>query len=242
MSSSAHRILGVSAGASTDDVKKAFRKKAMQWHPDRHQGEQAKAKAEVEFRRVTGAYEQLTGKGPAVRGGGGGGGGGSAHSAGGPTGSRTRYAHQEDYYEAARAARAAREAERQRRNHATRRTAGQAWWGHPRGSGFENVWRNVYQQEAARRARQERKTATGLVIFAGVAGLLWGAVKFASWHHRTSVESSPEFTDAWFNPMTRRYERPHADMYHRDNLIRGVIVRKPRGQVWDPASGKQGDA
>jgi molecular chaperone DnaJ len=45
--------------ASEDDIKKAYRKLAMKYHPDRNQGEAAKA-AEEKFKEVKEAYEMLS--------------------------------------------------------------------------------------------------------------------------------------------------------------------------------------
>jgi len=50
-----HAILGVSPGISPEDLKKAYRKKAMEHHPDRGGNEE-------KFKEVTEAYEVLTGK------------------------------------------------------------------------------------------------------------------------------------------------------------------------------------
>jgi DnaJ-class molecular chaperone len=49
--------LGVSEDASADDIKKSYRKLAMQWHPDRNQGNSA---AEERFKEITAAYETLS--------------------------------------------------------------------------------------------------------------------------------------------------------------------------------------
>ncbi len=51
-----YETLGVQRGASADDIKKAFRKKAMQYHPDRNQGD---AGAEQKFKEVNEAYDVL---------------------------------------------------------------------------------------------------------------------------------------------------------------------------------------
>jgi molecular chaperone DnaJ len=52
-----YEILGVSRGASQDDVKKAYRKLAMQYHPDRNKGDAA---AEEKFKEVGEAYAVLS--------------------------------------------------------------------------------------------------------------------------------------------------------------------------------------
>ena len=54
-----YEVLGVAKNASDDDIKKAYRKLAMKYHPDRNQGEGAK-KAEEQFKEVKEAYEILS--------------------------------------------------------------------------------------------------------------------------------------------------------------------------------------
>ena len=51
-------VLGVPKNASDDDIKKAYRKLAMKYHPDRNQGDEAK-KAEEKFKEAKEAYEIL---------------------------------------------------------------------------------------------------------------------------------------------------------------------------------------
>jgi DnaJ family protein C protein 3 len=55
-----YKILGVSRRAKAKEIKKAYREKALQWHPDKHSGEEEKEKAETQFQLVAEAYEVLS--------------------------------------------------------------------------------------------------------------------------------------------------------------------------------------
>ncbi len=50
-------ILGVSKTASADEIKKAYRKQALEWHPDRHKDD--KEAAEKRFKEINEAYQVL---------------------------------------------------------------------------------------------------------------------------------------------------------------------------------------
>ena len=54
-----YEVLGVAKTASDDEIKKAYRKLAMKFHPDRNQGDGAKA-AEEKFKEAKEAYEMLS--------------------------------------------------------------------------------------------------------------------------------------------------------------------------------------
>src|SRR5471030_1524287 len=51
-----YATLGVAKNASADDLKKAYRKLAMQFHPDRNPGDK---QAEARFKEVSEAYDVL---------------------------------------------------------------------------------------------------------------------------------------------------------------------------------------
>lgn len=57
-----YSILGINRNASEDEIKKAYRKEALKWHPDRHSNdsEADKKNAEEKFKEIAQAYEVLS--------------------------------------------------------------------------------------------------------------------------------------------------------------------------------------
>ena len=57
-----YKILGVDRNASEDEIKNAYRKEALRWHPDRHanDSEDKKKEAEEKFKEIAEAYAVLT--------------------------------------------------------------------------------------------------------------------------------------------------------------------------------------
>ncbi|CAN4078887.1 unnamed protein product [Withania somnifera] len=78
-----YKILQVDKNAKDDDLKKAYRKLAMKWHPDKNPNN--KKEAEAKFKQISEAYESIWG---GMGGGGFGGGMGGAGGGGGMRGTR----------------------------------------------------------------------------------------------------------------------------------------------------------
>ena len=55
-----YSILELSENCTAKDIKKAYRRLAMKWHPDKHQTVEAKKEAETMFKKITAAYVVLT--------------------------------------------------------------------------------------------------------------------------------------------------------------------------------------
>jgi len=62
-----YETLGVERGASDDELKKAYRKLARQYHPDLQSGDQQKKASEEKFKEVNEAYEVLSDQGKRQR-------------------------------------------------------------------------------------------------------------------------------------------------------------------------------
>lgn len=52
-----YEVLGLQKGASAEEIKKAYRKLAMQYHPDRNAGDK---EAEAKFKEIGEAYNTLS--------------------------------------------------------------------------------------------------------------------------------------------------------------------------------------
>jgi DnaJ-class molecular chaperone len=55
-----YEALGLARAASAEEVKKAYRKLALKWHPDRHPEGPKRLEAEATFKRISEAYEVLS--------------------------------------------------------------------------------------------------------------------------------------------------------------------------------------
>src|SRR5258708_34055069 len=58
MANDYYSTLGVSKSASADEIKKAYRKEALKWHPDKHATD--KETAEKKFKEINEAYQVLS--------------------------------------------------------------------------------------------------------------------------------------------------------------------------------------
>lgn len=52
-----YEVLGVDKNATDSEIKKAYRKLALQYHPDKNQGDKI---AEAKFKEISAAYETLS--------------------------------------------------------------------------------------------------------------------------------------------------------------------------------------
>lgn len=60
MSDNLYETLGVNKSATQDEIKKAYRKQAMKYHPDKNKGD---ATAEKKFKEANSAYQTLSDEG-----------------------------------------------------------------------------------------------------------------------------------------------------------------------------------
>ena len=56
----AYEILGVPVTASSSDIRKAYRKLALQYHPDKQTTEEGRRNASAKFVKISNAYELLS--------------------------------------------------------------------------------------------------------------------------------------------------------------------------------------
>lgn len=57
MTKNPYDVLGVPRTATSDEIKKAYRKLAMKYHPDKNKGDKA---SETKFKEISAAYEVLS--------------------------------------------------------------------------------------------------------------------------------------------------------------------------------------
>lgn len=62
-----YEVLGISEGASDEEIKKAYREQVKKYHPDQYQDNPLSKLAEEKLREVNEAYEYLTGKGQTAK-------------------------------------------------------------------------------------------------------------------------------------------------------------------------------
>ncbi|HHX19294.1 MAG TPA: J domain-containing protein [Clostridiaceae bacterium] len=60
MSKNPYSVLGISPGASEEEVRTAYRELVRKYHPDQFQDERAKELAEAKMREINAAYDQIT--------------------------------------------------------------------------------------------------------------------------------------------------------------------------------------
>src|SRR5258708_3204358 len=58
MANNYYETLGISKSANAEEIKKAYRKQALAWHPDKHTGD--KTEAERKFKEINEAYQVLS--------------------------------------------------------------------------------------------------------------------------------------------------------------------------------------
>jgi len=56
-------LLGVSPSCTADELKRAYRREALKWHPDRHPDGAEKTAAEARFKKISAAYQELSAPG-----------------------------------------------------------------------------------------------------------------------------------------------------------------------------------
>ena len=238
-----YRVLGLTARATNAEIKAAYKKLAMKWHPDAHHGA-AKAQAEEKFKTILGAYQALTGVGGAQQ--------------------QQQQQQQQYYYDVAsrRRGRTARgghnwgsaeafgHAGNPHESYMGFGPGGKHWCARPLWTGHihrkhrrpcpsrPGVRRYEDTQAAASKTEQRHKVVMWTCIGVFAFGL-W-AVQSSSASDKAAKERG-ELVDAWYNQTTRRWETPRQHMY-KDAMLSSLIMLKPPAQVYKPNQSFAGES
>jgi hypothetical protein len=125
------------------------------------------------------------------------------------------------------------ESEDARRERRARTRAGRAGAGPGQYEEFIN-------EEEARVADDERRAMSMAGFALGVAFAVFASYRVITMASHAVRESGGEFVDAWYNPVTERWEVPYSDMYDPAHMVnrKKLLRRMPADMVFDPKAGE----